>query len=29
MKDDAPKISDSAEQGGRTIDVEVKDKQKG
>ncbi len=26
MKEDAPKISDS-EQGGRTIDVEVKDKQ--
>ena len=27
MKDDAPKISDSTEQGGRTIDAEVKDKQ--
>ena len=27
MKEDAPKISDSAEQGGRTIDAEVKDKQ--
>ena len=29
MKEDAPKISDSTEQGGRTIDVEAKDKQKG
>lgn len=29
VKDDAPKIGDSAEQGDRTIDVEVvKDKQK-
>ncbi|MHB0982370.1 MAG: Sec-independent protein translocase subunit TatA [Thiobacillus sp.] len=29
VKDDAPKISDSADQGDRTIDVEVvKDKQK-
>ena len=27
MKEDAPKISDSTEQGGRTIDAEVKDKQ--
>lgn len=26
MKEDAPKISDSADQDGRTIDVEVKDK---
>jgi sec-independent protein translocase protein TatA len=27
MKEDAPKISDSTEQAGRTIDAEVKDKQ--
>jgi sec-independent protein translocase protein TatA len=27
MKEDAPKISDGTEPGGRTIDVEVKDKQ--
>ncbi len=27
MKEDAPKIGDSADQGDRTIDVEVKDKQ--
>jgi len=27
MKEEAPKISDSVEQGGRTIDAEVKDKQ--
>lgn len=26
MKEDAPKISDKAEQDGHTIDVEVKDK---
>ncbi len=26
MKEDAPKIGDSAEQDGHTIDVEVKDK---
>ena len=28
MKEDAPKLGDNAEQGGRTIDAEVKDKQK-
>ena len=27
MKEDAPKIGDKAEQEGRTIDAEVKDKQ--
>jgi len=27
MKEDAPKIGDKAEQGGHTIDAEVKDKQ--
>ena len=27
MKDDAPKLGDKAEQGGHTIDAEVKDKQ--
>jgi sec-independent protein translocase protein TatA len=27
MKEDAPKLGDNAEQGGRTIDAEVKDKQ--
>jgi len=27
MKEYAPKISDGTEQGGRTIDAEVKDKQ--
>ncbi|MBW8329583.1 MAG: Sec-independent protein translocase subunit TatA [Thiobacillus sp.] len=27
MKEDAPKVGDSADQQGRTIDVEVKDKQ--
>ncbi|MFP5409785.1 MAG: Sec-independent protein translocase subunit TatA [Gammaproteobacteria bacterium] len=27
MKEDAPKISEKAEEGGRTIDAEVKDKQ--
>jgi len=27
MKEDAPKISEGAEQGGHTIDAEVKDKQ--
>lgn len=27
VKDDAPKIGDSADQSDRTIDVEVKDKQ--
>jgi len=27
MKEDAPKIGDNVEQGGRTIDAEVKDKQ--
>jgi len=27
MKEAAPKISDGTEQGGRTIDAEVKDKQ--
>jgi sec-independent protein translocase protein TatA len=27
MKEDAPKISEGTEQGGRTIDAEVKDKQ--
>jgi sec-independent protein translocase protein TatA len=27
MKEDAPKIIDGTEQGGRTIDAEVKDKQ--
>ena len=27
MKDDAPKIAEKAEEGGRTIDAEVKDKQ--
>ncbi|HRK78129.1 MAG TPA: Sec-independent protein translocase subunit TatA [Thiobacillus sp.] len=26
MKEDAPKLGDSAEQGGNTIDAEVKDK---
>lgn len=28
MKEDAPKIGDKAEQEGRTIDAEVKDKQR-
>jgi sec-independent protein translocase protein TatA len=27
IKEDAPKIGDNAEQGGHTIDAEVKDKQ--
>ncbi|MFN3545302.1 MAG: Sec-independent protein translocase subunit TatA [Thiobacillus sp.] len=27
MKEDVPKISEKAEEGGRTADVEVKDKQ--
>jgi len=27
MKEDAPKIGDKTEQGGHTIDAEVKDKQ--
>ena len=27
MKEDTPKISEKAEEGGRTIDAEVKDKQ--
>ncbi|OJW47730.1 MAG: Sec-independent protein translocase TatA [Thiobacillus sp. 65-1059] len=27
MKEDAPKLGDSAEQSGNTIDAEVKDKQ--
>lgn len=27
MKDDAPKIDDRRDEGGRTIDAEVKDKQ--
>lgn len=27
MKEDAPKLSEGSEQGGRTIDAEVKDKQ--
>ena len=27
MKEEAPKISENAEQGGHTIDAEVKDKQ--
>ncbi len=27
MKEDAPKIAEKAEEGGRTLDAEVKDKQ--